>query len=74
MVIEKKSDRILCKKLKFLINKDQKDKVSFEHQREIDDLQLKLANLDLKHKQLMLEDNREAHAIKVKLLKKLFMA
>ena len=39
-----------------------------EHQREIDDLQLKLANLDLKYKQLQLDDNRESHAIKVTIL------
>ena len=39
-----------------------------EHQREIDDLQLKLANLDLKYKQLQLDDNRESHAIQVTIL------
>jgi hypothetical protein len=49
--------------------KDQKEIVNLEYQKNIDELQLKLANLDLKHKQLLNEDNRESHAVKKKLIK-----
>jgi hypothetical protein len=49
--------------------KDQKEIVNLEYQKNIDELQLKLANLDLKNKQLLNEDNRESHAVKKKLIK-----
>jgi hypothetical protein len=39
--------------------------VNLEQQREVDELQLKLANLDLKYKQMQLEENRELHTVKV---------
>jgi len=46
----------------------EKEKLSNENQRHLDDLQLKLANLDLKYKQIQLEDNKESHTFKRKLL------
>ena len=49
--------------------KEQKELVHQEHQKSVDELHLKLANLDLKHKQLLNEDNRESHAVKKKLIK-----
>lgn len=45
---------------------EEKERAAAEHQRELDDLQLRLANLDLKYKQTQLDDNRELHAVKVK--------
>lgn len=48
--------------------KEQKEIANFEYQKSIDELQLKLANLDLKNKQLLNEDNRESHVIKKKLI------
>ena len=45
-------------RFKTSLNKKKKKKKT------IDELQLKFANLDLKLKQLLNEDNREAHAIK----------
>ncbi len=44
--------------------KEEREKQATETERNMDDLQLKLANLDLKYKQLTLEDNKESYSAK----------
>ena len=41
------------------------ERLTVENQRNLDDLQLSLANLDLKYKQMTLDDNKESYAAKV---------
>ena len=45
--------------------KEESEKSTAQFKREVDDLQLKLANLDLKTKQATLDENRELHSLKV---------
>jgi hypothetical protein len=40
------------------------EKLKSSYHSQIDELELKLANLDLKHKQLQLEENRDSHSLK----------
>lgn len=58
------TDKLAKLELRF---KDEKELMASENQRNLDDLQLKLANLDLKNKQMTLEENKESYAIRRRL-------